>query len=159
MASENPDFVLIAGDLVEGEWFKDPAKRKIFEPLGNDAERLAAWTEGSYYYGHYVNEWFLSRGMEPIGAIGDHEYGDNDWGTSSANTKLIPAMRTSSGAGSPAFHEVSGTRSHLLGSARTRSLGIHRSQRPLPLTRPSDRHTLRRNGLRFSPSRYPHRLH
>ena len=98
MASEAADLALIAGDSLEGEWFKDAAGRQIVGPVGNDANRELAWVEGSFYfYGHLVNEWFLSRGMEPIVAIGDHEYGDNDWGTNANNTKLIPLMRSEFG--------------------------------------------------------------
>ncbi|MCH7225123.1 LamG-like jellyroll fold domain-containing protein [Haloferula sp. A504] len=95
MTSESPDLFLVAGDLVEGEWFKDAAGRQIIGPVNSDANRELAFIEGSYYfYGHYQNAWFGANDLRVIACVGDHELGDNDWGINGANTKLIPTMRS-----------------------------------------------------------------
>lgn len=94
MTSEAPDLFLVAGDLVEGEWFKDGAARQLLGPVDSDANRELAFIEGSYYfYGHYQNAWFQANGLRVIGCVGDHELGDNDWPINGANSKLIPTMR------------------------------------------------------------------
>ncbi|MCH7227131.1 LamG-like jellyroll fold domain-containing protein [Haloferula sp. A504] len=94
MTSEAPDLFLVAGDLVEGEWFKDAAGRQVIGPVDTDANREIAFIEGSYYYyGHYQNAWFQANGLRVIACVGDHELGDNDWPLNGVNTKLIPTMR------------------------------------------------------------------
>ncbi|MBT8045021.1 MAG: hypothetical protein KJO79_08725, partial [Verrucomicrobiae bacterium] len=94
MTSESPDLFLVAGDLVEGEWFKDAAGRQVIGPVNSDANRELTFIEGSYYfYGHYQNAWFGANDLRVIACVGDHELGDNDWGINAANTKLIPTMR------------------------------------------------------------------
>lgn len=94
MTSEAPDLFLVAGDLVEGEWFADTAGRQLLGPVDSDANRQLTFIEGSYYfYGHYQNAWFQANGLRVIGCVGDHELGDNDWPKNGVNTKLISTMR------------------------------------------------------------------
>lgn len=77
--AENPDFVLVAGDLVMGHWDRDWDNRKIFGPVGTGLEKSAAiWAAGNHYYGLW-KERFSIRGLEFHVALGDHEIGDNDW--------------------------------------------------------------------------------
>lgn len=94
ITSEAPDLFLVAGDLVEGEWFTDLDGREVIGPVDTDANRELTFIEGSYYYyGHYLNAWFGSNDLRVIACVGDHELGDNDWPKNGINTKLIPTMR------------------------------------------------------------------
>lgn len=94
LASEAPDLFLVAGDLVEGEWFKDTAGRQVLGSVSSEANRKLTFIEGSfYYYGHYQNAWFRPNDLRVIACVGDHELGDNDWPVNGQNTKLIPTMR------------------------------------------------------------------
>jgi hypothetical protein len=94
LTSEAPDLFLVAGDLVEGEWFKDASGRQLLGAVNNDGNRELAFVEGSFYfYGHYQNAWFRPNGLRVIGCVGDHELGDNDWSMGGNNTQLIPIMR------------------------------------------------------------------
>lgn len=94
LSSESPDLFLVAGDLVEGEWFKDASNHLPIGPVNSDANRELAFVEGSfYYYGHYQNHWFIPNDLRVIACVGDHELGDNDWAVDGQNTKLIPTMR------------------------------------------------------------------
>jgi hypothetical protein len=95
LTSEAPDLFLVAGDLVEGEWFKDAPGRQLLGPVNSNANRELAFVEGSfYYYGHYQNAWFRRHGLRVIACVGDHELGDNDWSIGGNNTALIPIMRS-----------------------------------------------------------------
>lgn len=60
---EQPDFVLVAGDLVNGHWWDGP----------KCIEHMAA-----IYYGGWKRR-MLSHGLKFYVAIGDHELGDDPW--------------------------------------------------------------------------------
>ncbi len=72
--AENPQFVLIAGDLVMGRW---PDKESI--------EKYAA-----IYYPAWVKR-MQDHGLEFYAAIGDHEIGDNPWPEGKA--ALVPYFK------------------------------------------------------------------
>ena len=76
---EQPDAVLVAGDLVEGHWGVDVEKTGIFGPVGTEREKLdAVRNAGNLYY----REWrlrFAARELDVYPAVGDHEIGDNPW--------------------------------------------------------------------------------
>jgi DNA repair exonuclease SbcCD nuclease subunit len=72
--AENPDFVLVAGDLVMGRW---PSEEKI--------EKYAA-----IYYPDWIKR-MNAYGLKFYTAIGDHEIGDNSWPPDKA--KLVPSFK------------------------------------------------------------------
>jgi hypothetical protein len=83
IAAEEPDFVLIAGDLVNGKW------GQIDAPL---AEREALVQEmGERFMGGMLRE-FADRQLKVYAAVGDHEVGDNPW--SAAKLELVPAYKS-----------------------------------------------------------------
>jgi len=64
---ENPDFLLVAGDLVMGEWDG---------PEWNDKDSIAKYA--NRYYSAWINR-MNDHGLKFYTTIGDHEIGDNDW--------------------------------------------------------------------------------
>lgn len=71
---ENPDFVLIDGDLVNGHWWDSP---KCVEHMGN------------IYYSAWVRR-MQEHGLKCYTAVGDHELGDDPW--PKEKIKLIPYL-------------------------------------------------------------------
>ena len=69
---ENPDFVLVAGDLVNGHWYDNR----------QELEHLAA-----VYYGNWVHR-MQDYGLTYYAAVGDHELGDAPW--PDEKIKLVP---------------------------------------------------------------------
>ena len=61
--SENPDFVLIAGDTVNGHWWDGP---KCIEQMG------------ALYYQGWIRR-MKEAGLKYYVAVGDHELGDDPW--------------------------------------------------------------------------------
>ena len=72
--AENPDFVLVAGDLVMGRWWSEADVDKYA------AVYYPAWTER-----------MQRHGLKYYTAIGDHELGDNPWPPEKA--KLVPRLK------------------------------------------------------------------
>jgi len=72
--AENPDFVLVAGDLVMGRWWSE---EKI--------EKYAA-----IYYPDWIKR-MNAHGLKFYETIGDHEIGDNPWPP--ARAKLVPTFK------------------------------------------------------------------
>ena len=70
--AENPDFVLVAGDLLMGRWWQGPEQ----------IEKL-----GRIYYTAWVRR-MQDHGLKFYAALGDHEIGDNPWPPQKA--KLVP---------------------------------------------------------------------
>lgn len=77
--------VLVAGDLVEGRWGQDAEGTGIFGPVGTHEERVAAVKRAACTYYPAWLERFDRRGLTTYTAIGDHEIGDNPWGTASGH--------------------------------------------------------------------------
>ena len=73
--AEEPDFVLVAGDLVMGRWWEGPEQ----------IERL-----GNIYYTAWVRR-MRDHGLKFYVALGDHEVGDNPWPPKKA--ALVPAFK------------------------------------------------------------------
>ncbi len=73
--AENPDFVLVPGDLIDGHWWDGP------EDVRENAERFyTAWTSR-----------MEDKGLEYYAVVGDHEVGDNDW--DEAKQRLVPTFK------------------------------------------------------------------
>ncbi|MBV6644638.1 MAG: metallophosphoesterase [Cyclobacteriaceae bacterium] len=74
--SENPDFVLVPGDLVNGRWpsILEPTEEAILEQA---AIFYPAWKAR-----------MEAHGLKYYVAVGDHEVGDNPW--PEEKTKLVP---------------------------------------------------------------------
>ena len=72
--SEDPEFLLVAGDLVMGRWWTEA-----------DIEKYAA-----VYYPAWVDR-IEAHGLKFYPAIGDHELGDNPWPPERA--KLVPQFK------------------------------------------------------------------
>lgn len=66
--AENPDFLVVAGDLVMGEWHVNK-DRKGIEGIRHFADR---------YYPAWKNR-LEAHGLKWYAGIGDHELGDNSW--------------------------------------------------------------------------------
>jgi 3',5'-cyclic AMP phosphodiesterase CpdA len=110
--AEDPEFVLVAGDLVMGHWDVDWDKRLIFGPVGTDAEKSAAIRKaGDLYYGLW-KERFSSRGLDVHVALGDHEIGDNDWSALNPKSRQVGVFKdvfarhfTENGDGTPRYQK------------------------------------------------------
>ena len=72
--AENPDFVLVAGDLLMGHWANEEKISKC----------------AALYYPAWINR-MNDHGLNFYAAIGDHEIGDNPWPPEKA--KLVPAYK------------------------------------------------------------------
>jgi hypothetical protein len=107
---QRPDAVLVAGDLVDGRWGRDPHHTGNFGPVGNPTARAtAARLAAATYYPQYLRR-FRTHHLELYAAAGDHEYGDNPWATS--KRRLAPVFQqqfarylTRTPSGRPRFHQ------------------------------------------------------
>ncbi len=76
--SEQPDDVLVAGDLVDGHWMGHD-RTGIFGPTRTDAQRTAAARRAANFYFSRWRHRFDVRGLPVYAAVGDHDIGDNPW--------------------------------------------------------------------------------
>lgn len=89
IAAERPDFVLVAGDLVNGHWYADASGVQVFGPVGTlEEKRAAVAIAADVYYGQW-KERFASRGLTVYAAVGDHDIGDNNWPANSHKAFLV----------------------------------------------------------------------
>jgi|GEM_PF-463435 len=72
--AENPDFLLVAGDLVMGRWWDEETIRK----------------HAAIYYPDWIKR-MKAHDLKFYTAIGDHELGDNPWPP--ARAKLVPLFK------------------------------------------------------------------
>jgi hypothetical protein len=92
--AEQPDSVLVAGDLVEGRWGLDVDGTGTFGPVGTLAQkRRAALNAGNLYYGEWGRR-FASRGLTVFPAVGDHEIGDNPWQPNQAKWRMFDTFKS-----------------------------------------------------------------
>jgi len=91
--SHDPDLVLVAGDLVHGEWHKDEERVRLFGSIrGLQRKRLAIHRAGALYYGRWKRR-FAARDLPVHPTLGDHEIGDNPWLPGKAKTKLVRTFK------------------------------------------------------------------
>ena len=88
---QQPDAVLVAGDLVDGRWGRDSHHTGNFGPVGSPAQRATATRlAAATYYPQYLQR-FREHGLDLYPAAGDHEYGDNPWTVS--KRRLAPVFQ------------------------------------------------------------------
>ncbi len=88
---QQPDGVLVAGDLVDGRWGRDSHHTGNFGPVGNPAQRAtAARLAAATYYPQYRQR-FRDHNLDLYAAAGDHEYGDDAWTIS--KRRLAPVFQ------------------------------------------------------------------
>ncbi len=90
VAAENPDFVLIAGDQVQGHWHYDYDNRLIFGPVASLPELQTTIANAAACYYPAWKKWFTDRNLIFHAAVGDHDIGDNDWPVNTDKTRLVP---------------------------------------------------------------------
>jgi calcineurin-like phosphoesterase family protein len=89
--AQQPDGVLVAGDLVDGRWGRDSRHTGNFGPVGTPAQRAAATRRAAAtYYPQYLQR-FRDHDLALYPAIGDHEYGDNPW--TASKRRLAPVFQ------------------------------------------------------------------
>lgn len=89
IVAEDPDLVMVAGDLVNGHWYLDASDVKVFGPVGTRAQKIAAIDKAAdVYYGVWKQR-FADRGIPVLAAVGDHDIGDNNWAASTDKAFLV----------------------------------------------------------------------
>ncbi|OVE82141.1 hypothetical protein BVY04_01780 [bacterium M21] len=87
--AENPDFVLVPGDLVMGHW-DFPEKRLDTGAKVEGEEGVRYWA--SIYYPAWKKR-FDAHGLKYYTAIGDHEIGDNNWPVGGRRLRCVPEYK------------------------------------------------------------------
>lgn len=93
IAAENPDAVLVAGDLFNARWHLDNTEEYRFGPLDTHDQRVEAVTKAAAIYYPPWRERFTSRGLNVYPAVGDHELGDDAWHKDNPRAKLVDTYR------------------------------------------------------------------
>lgn len=94
IADQNPAFVLVAGDLTSGWWYRDYWGVERFGPVGTLEEKKAAIKmAGDLYYGQWL-ERFDEKGLTVHPALGDHDIGDNPWPAGWDKTKAFQTYKS-----------------------------------------------------------------
>jgi hypothetical protein len=93
LAAEQPDLLLVAGDLVGGLWLSDADNLAVFGPNRTmDEKRKVILAAGHLYYTQWKQR-FADRGLRVHAALGDHEIGDNPWHRGTAKHRLVPTFK------------------------------------------------------------------
>ncbi len=119
MSSRGADSLASAGDLINGYWFGDPAL-DMFDP-GTRDRRTAIDTAADIYY-PWLRQLFASHGITTlIGALGDHEIGDNPWPPGSEKSLHVQNMKEAFGRNMVAPlglpERINGARTRPIGTA------------------------------------------
>lgn len=93
ISAENPDFVMVAGDLVNGHWYMDASGAGVFGPVGTLAQKAAAIDAAADVYYTQWKQRFEDRGLKVYPAVGDHDVGDNNWPEGSEKARLVPTFK------------------------------------------------------------------
>jgi|GEM_PF-6026370 len=91
IASHSPDLFMVSGDLINGRWSGDNTLDLFKNP--GDSTFQAIQNAANIYYKYYRN--LFERNGIPIilGAIGDHEIGDNDWKVGGERSKQVGDLK------------------------------------------------------------------
>ena len=93
VAAENPEFVLVVGDTVNGHWNQDVDNRQIFGPTGTRVQKADAINAAADFYYTEWKQRFDDRGLAVHVAVGDHEVGDNNWAAGTDKAHLVPTFK------------------------------------------------------------------
>ena len=74
--AQDPQSVLVAGDLVEGHWLEDVDNTGVFGEVTGARQLIRR--AGDFYHGLQAQR-FAERGLRLHAAVGDHDIGDNPW--------------------------------------------------------------------------------
>lgn len=95
MAAYGPEAFVVTGDLINGRWFNDETLA-MFDPV--DRNRQKAIDKAADIYYSWYRELFNSHGIDPVlGAVGDHEIGDDDWLPGSEKSLHVQNMKRAFG--------------------------------------------------------------
>jgi hypothetical protein len=107
---QQPDGVLVAGDMVDGRWGRDSHHTGNFGPVDDPDQRAAAARLAAATYYPQYRQRFSDHGLDLYAAAGDHEYGDNPW--TASKRRLAPVFQqqfaryfTRTPAGRPRFRD------------------------------------------------------
>ena len=93
-AGGSPEAFVAAGDLTNGRWFNTDTLN-MFDPGGTNFGKL---NNAADVYFSWYRELFRQNGIDTvIGAIGDHDIGDNDWSTGSTKANHVDTMKVAFG--------------------------------------------------------------
>lgn len=110
ITAEDPDFVLVAGDLVGGNWHADADSVGVFGPVSTLAEKEAAVSlAADTYYPQWLQR-FAQRGIPVHATLGDQELGGAPWPASFERSQLVDNYKsawakhlTKSSSGEPRY--------------------------------------------------------
>ena len=98
---ESPDFLIVGGDIVMGEWDG---------PDWNDKDSITKYSDR--YYTAWIKR-MNDHGLNYYTTLGDHEIGDNDWRTE----KRLEAVRTYKTAFARHFKMPENGPAHMIGTS------------------------------------------
>jgi hypothetical protein len=94
VAAEQPDFVLVAGNLVGGNWYSDLDGVGVFGPVGSIAEKEAAiGRAGDVYYPQWLAR-FAARGIPVHAAVGENDLGRAPWPPTFDKAQLVDELKS-----------------------------------------------------------------
>lgn len=94
VAAENPDFVLVAGDLVGGNWHSDADNFQVFGPVASIPDKEASVAlAGDTYYPQWLAR-FATRGIPVHAALGDQDLGGAPWPTTFDRSQLVDDFKS-----------------------------------------------------------------
>jgi hypothetical protein len=92
IASFNPEFLLLTGDMIGGMWLNNEQLRKKYG-AEEDLKKFIHSCAGICYDG--VNSRFAEHGLKVYGCVGDHEVGDQNWEVNSIKSLAVRYFKES----------------------------------------------------------------
>ncbi|MCU0379110.1 MAG: metallophosphoesterase [Bacteroidales bacterium] len=86
IASFNPEFLLLTGDMIGGMWLNNEQLRKKYG-AEEDIKEFIHSCAAICYEG--VNSRFAEHGLKVYGCVGDHEIGDQNWEVNSIKSLAV----------------------------------------------------------------------